>query len=61
MAILMWKQYVKKDFDYLIELIADNKIKPAIDKRYKLRDTAKGLKYLMDGHAKGKVIITMTE
>ncbi len=57
----MWKQYVKKDFDYLIELIADNKIKPAIDKRYKLRDTAKGLKYLMDGHAKGKVIITMTE
>ena len=58
-GILMWKQYVKEDFDFLIELLSEKKIVPVIDRRYKLSETKDAFKYLMDGHAKGKIIINI--
>ena len=41
------------------QLIEDGKIKPVIDKCYTLADTAKAIAYLGEGHAKGKVVITV--
>ena len=35
------------------------KIKPVVDKSYELSQTADALRYLGEGHARGKVIITM--
>lgn len=35
------------------------KIKPVIDKRYPLNETAQALRYLGEGHARGKVVLTV--
>lgn len=48
-----------KDLAYLNELFESGKIKPIIDKVYPLSETAQAIKYLGEGHVKGKVVITM--
>ncbi len=48
-----------KDLGALADLMQSGKMTPAIDRRYKLADTASALRYLEEGHAHGKVIITM--
>ena len=49
----------QKDLIYLKELIEAGKIFPVIDKKYTLNQTAEALRYLGEGHAKGKIVITM--
>jgi NADPH:quinone reductase-like Zn-dependent oxidoreductase len=41
------------------ELIEAGKVIPVIDRRYPLRDVADAIRYLEEGHAKGKVVITV--
>ncbi len=48
-----------KDLVYITELIESGKVKLVIDKRYSLSETAEALRYLGEGHAKGKVVITV--
>jgi NADPH:quinone reductase-like Zn-dependent oxidoreductase len=48
-----------KDLDFMKELIEAGKVKPVIDRRYTLREAAEALRYYGEGHARGKVIITM--
>jgi NADPH:quinone reductase-like Zn-dependent oxidoreductase len=59
MGILMAK--VNKDLDYMIGLIEAGKIKPVIDKKYPLEEAAEGFRYLWEGKARGKVVITMED
>jgi NADPH:quinone reductase-like Zn-dependent oxidoreductase len=40
-------------------LIEDNKVTPVVDRTYPLADMAEGLRYVEQGHARGKVVITM--
>lgn len=40
-------------------LIEANKVTPVVDRTYPLADTAEGLRYVEQGHARGKVVITM--
>jgi NADPH:quinone reductase-like Zn-dependent oxidoreductase len=47
------------DLRYLAELVRTGKLKPVIDKRYPLSETAEAFRYLEQGHARGKVIIVM--
>ncbi|MCB9445952.1 MAG: NAD(P)-dependent alcohol dehydrogenase [Ardenticatenaceae bacterium] len=47
----------KEDLSYLAELLQAGKIKPVIDKCYPLNEVAAALRYLAQGHAKGKVMI----
>ncbi len=49
----------QKDLLFIIELIHSGKVKPAIDKRYPLNETAEALRYLEEGRARGKVVITV--
>ncbi len=49
----------QKDLAFLKELLEAGKIVPVIDRRYALSETAEALRYLGEGHAKGKVVITM--
>src|SRR5262249_20802546 len=49
----------KPDLSLLGNLIAAGKIKPVIDRRYKLGEAAEALRYLETGHARGKVILTV--
>lgn len=48
-----------KDLEFIAKLVADGNIKPVIDRRYPLSETAKAVRYLSEGHAHGKVIITV--
>ena len=49
----------KADMLVLQELLEAGKVKPAIDRRYKLSDVADALRYLEEGHARGKIVITV--
>jgi len=49
----------KDDLLALKELIEAGKIKPVIDRTYPLSETAQALRYLEEGHARGKVVITV--
>jgi NADPH:quinone reductase-like Zn-dependent oxidoreductase len=50
----------KKDLVFLRDLLEAGKVVPVIDRRYPLSDTAEALRYLEEGHARGKVVITVS-
>jgi NADPH:quinone reductase-like Zn-dependent oxidoreductase len=49
----------QNDLVYMKELFEAGKVKSVIDRRYPLSETAEALRYLGEGHARGKIIITM--
>ncbi len=49
----------QKDLVFLKELLEAGKIKPRIDRRYLLSETAEAARYLEQGHARGKLVITL--
>ncbi|MBI4926616.1 MAG: NAD(P)-dependent alcohol dehydrogenase [Anaerolineae bacterium] len=49
----------QKDLIFVKDLIEAGKVKPVIDRRYPLSETAEAFRYLGAGHARGKVVITM--
>jgi NADPH:quinone reductase-like Zn-dependent oxidoreductase len=49
----------KKDMTELAELMQSGKVKPVIDRTYKLNDLAAAERYLQEGHARGKVVVTV--
>jgi NADPH:quinone reductase-like Zn-dependent oxidoreductase len=52
-------QFNKKDMMVLADLLQSGKITPVIDRTYKLSETPDALRYLEQGHARGKVVITL--
>lgn len=50
----------KEDLTYVAELLESSKIIPVIDKCYPLNAVPDAFQYLGKGHAKGKVVITIT-
>ncbi len=51
----------QKDLAFVKELLEAGKVVPVIERRYPLRETAEAFRYLEEGHAKGKVVITMDQ
>jgi len=49
-----------KDLTVLRELVESGKIAPAVDRTYPLSETAAAVRYMHDGHARGKVVITIS-
>ena len=47
------------DLIVLTELIEAGKIKPVIDRTYPLSEVPKAIRYLEQGHARGKIVITV--
>ncbi len=47
----------QKDLEFLAKLAGDGKIKPLIESRYSLDKTAEAMRYVNEGHARGKVVI----
>jgi NADPH:quinone reductase-like Zn-dependent oxidoreductase len=50
--------FVPKDLDTLAGLAQSGKMKSIIDRRYRLQDVPDALRYLEEGHARAKVVIT---
>jgi NADPH:quinone reductase-like Zn-dependent oxidoreductase len=48
-----------EDLAFLGELLEAGKVKPVIDRTYQLSEASDALAYLGEGHARGKVIITV--
>jgi NADPH:quinone reductase-like Zn-dependent oxidoreductase len=49
-----------EDLELLSELIAAGKVRPQIDRRYRFADLPAAIAYLEQGHARAKVVVTMT-
>ena len=49
----------QRDLVFMKELLEAGKVVPVIDRRYPLGETAEAIRYLEEGHARGKVVITV--
>jgi NADPH:quinone reductase-like Zn-dependent oxidoreductase len=49
----------KEDLATIGELMETGKVTPVIDRRYSLSEAAEAIRYLEEGHARGKVLITL--
>ena len=49
----------KEDLMVLRDLLAAGKVKPVIDRRYEFSDLPAAIRYLEEGHARGKVVIAV--
>lgn len=50
-----------KDLAFMKELLETGKVKPVIDRCYPLCEVPEALRYYGEGHARGKVVITITK
>jgi NADPH:quinone reductase-like Zn-dependent oxidoreductase len=57
--VMILAQRSPADLALLRDFLADGKITPVIDKRYKLSEVAEAIHYLEAGHARGKVVISV--
>jgi NADPH:quinone reductase-like Zn-dependent oxidoreductase len=58
-AIFILAELNGPDLDTLRQMMVAGKLTPVIDRRYKLSDTAAALRYVEEGHARGKVVINV--
>jgi NADPH:quinone reductase-like Zn-dependent oxidoreductase len=49
----------KEDLTIMRDLMKTGKVTPVIDKRYRLSEVPDAIRYLEEGHARGKVVITL--
>jgi NADPH:quinone reductase-like Zn-dependent oxidoreductase len=49
----------QQDLIYIKELVETGKVKPVIDRSYKLSEIHEAFRYFEEGHAQGKVVITV--
>lgn len=55
--MLHWKPFAPDDVAEIERLIASGAVKPVIDRRFPLEQTADALTYVNDDHARGKVLV----
>ena len=55
----MLMKLTTKDLVCMKELLEGGQVVSVIDRRYPLDETAEALRYLEEGHARGKVVITV--
>ena len=49
----------QEDLQFLKEVIEAGKVTPVIDRTYPLSDAPEAIGYVAEGHARGKVIVTI--
>ena len=58
-AVFFVAKFNSADMQVLRELLEAGKVTPVIDRRYPLSDVADAFRYLGEGHAQGKVVVTI--
>src|SRR5881394_2849966 len=56
---MMMAQLTKSDLTILGDMMQSGKVKAVIDRTYKLSELPEAIRYLEEGHARGKVVITV--
>ena len=56
-AVFFVAKFNLPDMDALRELLESGKVKPVVEKRYELGEVADALRYMGEGHARGKLVI----
>jgi NADPH:quinone reductase-like Zn-dependent oxidoreductase len=57
--VVLMARSSKEDLTIMHELMKAGKVTPVIDKRYRLSEVPEAIRYLAEGHARGKVVITL--
>jgi NADPH:quinone reductase-like Zn-dependent oxidoreductase len=55
--LLWWKPFNRPDLEALETMLAAGSVKPRIDRRYRLTEVVQALRWVHDGHARGKVLV----
>ena len=58
-AVFFVAKFNDADMQVLRELLEDGKVTPVVDRRYPLSEVADAFRYLGEGHAQGKVVISL--
>ena len=58
---MMMAEPNKGDLNILGDLMQSGKVRPVIDRTYPLSEIADAIRYLEQGHARGKVVITVAQ
>lgn len=58
--MLHWRPFAPADVDELKRLVASGAVKPVIDRRFPLAEVAQALRYVDEGHARGKVLVSVS-
>jgi NADPH:quinone reductase-like Zn-dependent oxidoreductase len=56
---MMMAEPTNKDLTLLAEMVESGKLKPVIDRTYKLDQLPDAIRYVEQGHARGKVVVTV--
>lgn len=56
---MMLSEMSRKDLTILADLIQTGKVKPVIDRTYPFNQLPEAMRYLEEGHARGKVVVTV--
>jgi NADPH:quinone reductase-like Zn-dependent oxidoreductase len=56
---MMMAKISNKDLTFLADLMQSGRVTPVIDRTYNLAQTPEAIRYLEEGHARGKVILTV--
>jgi NADPH:quinone reductase-like Zn-dependent oxidoreductase len=57
--VMLLADITTEDLNVMKQLIAAKKVTPVIDRTYTLQQVPEAIRYLEDGHARGKVVITV--
>jgi NADPH:quinone reductase-like Zn-dependent oxidoreductase len=57
--VMILAQLRNDDLAILAELMQAGKVTPVIDRRYKLSEVQEAIRYSEEGHARGKIIISL--
>jgi NADPH:quinone reductase-like Zn-dependent oxidoreductase len=56
--MLWWKPFKAEDVETLTQMVLAGELTPAIDRTYPLSEVVDALRWVDDGHARGKVLIS---
>ena len=60
-STMILAEFNKADMAVLADLLQTGKMTPVIDRTYKLNEVPEAIKYLEQGHARGKVVISLQD
>jgi len=58
-AVFFVAKFNRPDMDALRELLESGQVKPVVERRYELGEVADAFRYIGEGHARGKIVISV--